>query len=105
MKKWQKIAFLAAGTLGIVYGMVYVDVVLRAKEAYQEGEKYWRWYEHPEERQSYLDAKLAADKAQLEKKYSQEKISKEDYDRDLELLQFDHEQALKESNIKYAYVW
>ena len=48
MKKGQQILLVLAGTVALVYGMIYVDVVWRAKEAYQEGEKYWRWTDHPD---------------------------------------------------------
>jgi hypothetical protein len=105
MKKWQKIALGVAGTIGIMYAMVYIDVVSRAKEAYQEGEKYWNWTDHPEQRVQYLESQLVADKAELQDKLAKGKISKDDYDREQELLQFDHEQQLKESTIKYAYIW
>jgi hypothetical protein len=105
MKKWHKVALLVLGTVAIMYGMVYVDVVWRAKEAYQEGEKYWRWADHPEERAQYLDAELAQGKSKLDRRLASGKLTQDDYNRELELLQFDHDQALKESNIKYAYVW
>ena len=105
MKKWHPITLLVAGTVAVMYGMIYMDVVMRAKESYREGEKYWRWAEHPEERAQFLDQKFTADKAALDARLSRGKISKDDYDRELELLQFDHAQALKESSIKYAYVW
>ncbi len=105
MKKWHQIALLTAGTVVAMYGMVYVDVVSRAKEAYLEGEKYWNWTDHPEQRLEYLNTKLAADKKNLEQKFSKNKLTKDQYDRDLQLLEFDHQQQLKESTIKYAYVW
>jgi hypothetical protein len=105
MKKWQRIALLVAGTVVVMYAMVYVDVVMRAKEAYQEGEKYWQWTDHPEQYVEYLNAKLESDKTELQHRLDQGKISKDEYARELELLQFDHEQQLKESTIKYAYIW
>lgn len=105
LKKWQQTLLWIAGTVAIMYGMVYVDVVLRAKEAYQEGEKYWNWADHPDQRAQFLNDQLAADKAKLDQQLTTGKLSKDDYDRQQELLQFDHEQQLKESSIKYAYVW
>ena len=105
LKKWQKIALLAAGTLAVMYAMVYMDVVLRAKEAYFEGEKYWNWSDHPEKYVQYLETQLATDKAELQNKLTKGKISQDEYDREWQLLQFDHEQQLKESTIKYAYIW
>jgi hypothetical protein len=105
MKKWQKISLLVLCTLAAMYAMVYIDVVSRAKSAYLEGEKYWNWAEHPEQRAQAMEAQLTADKADLQTRLSKGKLSKDEYDRELELLQFDHEQQLKESSIKYAFVW
>jgi hypothetical protein len=105
MKRWQEIALWIVGTLGIMYGMIYVDVVMRAHEAYEQGEKYWRWAEHPEARKAALDDKLAADKRRLDEDFAKGKVSKEEYARNTELLQFDHDQALQESSLKYAYLW
>ncbi len=105
MKKWQHITLWILGTVAVMYGMIYVDVVMRAKEAYREGEKYWHWADHPDERAKFLDETFATQKNTLDGRLSKNQISKEDYDRDLELLQFDHDQALQESSIKYAFVW
>jgi hypothetical protein len=105
LKKWHRIGMLTAGTIVAMYAMVYVDVVSRAKEAYLEGEKYWNWTDHPEQRAQYLQTKLADDKKALEAKLAKNAVSKDQYERELQLLEFDHQQQLKESTIKYAYVW
>jgi hypothetical protein len=105
MKRWQQVALWIGGTIAVMYGMIYVDVVSRAKDAYQEAEKYSYWADHPAERQKVLDAKLAENKRKLEEDFAKGRVSKEDYTRDLELMQFDHNQALQESSLKYAYVW
>jgi hypothetical protein len=105
MKRWQEIALWAGGTAAVVYGIIYVDVLARAKHAYLEGEKYAYWAEHPEERAKVLAAKLVRDKAKLDADLAKSKVSREDYQRDLELIQFDHDQALQESSLKYAYIW
>ena len=89
----------------VFYGMVCADVMLRAKEAWFEGEKYWRWSEHPEERAAFLLAQQKVEQSELEKKQAQGKLSQEDFDRDKELLDFRYELMRKESSIKYAYVW
>lgn len=105
MKRWQKILLTTVGVAAVFYGMVYADVVMRARESWIEGERYWRWADHPEEREAFLKKKLANDKAGLDAKLASGKLIKEDYARDLELLEFSHQQALKESSIKYAYIW
>jgi hypothetical protein len=105
LKKWQRGTLLVAGTLGVMYGMVYADVVCRAKEAYLEGEKYWAWTDHPDQRVKYLEEQLAAGKKDLQDRLAKGKLSQDEHDRRLELLEFDHQQQLKESTIKYAYAW
>ena len=105
MKKWQKITLMTAGTVALLYGLVYVDVVMRAKEAYLEGEKYWNWTDHPDQRAQFLQSELTVGKTTLQNKLSQGKLSKDEFERETELLQFDNEQQMKESTIKYAYVW
>ncbi len=92
-------------TAGVLYGMIYADVVSRARESYLEGEKYSRWHEHPEEKQTALNAKFESEKAALDKKNAAGKMDKDEYDRQLEILQFDRDRNLEESSIKYAYVW
>jgi hypothetical protein len=104
-KKWAQYAGLAAGTILILYGMIYMDVVSRAKEAYMEGEKYWRWHEHPEEKKAEIAANYEKAKVELDVKLAKNKIAQGDYDRQLEILQFDREHQMEESSIKYAYVW
>lgn len=104
-KKWVQYSLLTIGTIAILYGMIYIDVVSRAKESYIQGEKFWRWHEHPEEKKSELDAIYEKGKADLEKKLSKKKISQEEYDRQLEILGFDRDRNLEDSSIKYAYVW
>jgi hypothetical protein len=105
MTKWQRVAILLVGTLAAMYGIVYADVVLRAKEAYLQGEKYWNWTDHPDQYVQFLDSNLEAEKKNLKSRLDKGQIAKDEYDRELELLDFDHQQQLKESTIKYAYVW
>jgi hypothetical protein len=104
-KKWARNSALVLGTIAVLYGMVYVDVVSRAREAYMEGEKYMRWNEHPDEKKAELDALYEKSKANLDKDLAKKKIKKDEYDRQVEILQFDRERNLEESSLKYAYVW
>jgi hypothetical protein len=104
-KRAQKIILLVVAVAAAFYGMVYVDVVLRARDAWLQGEQYWRWADHPEERQAYLRQKLALEEAELTKKQTSGQLTADDYARDKELLEFRYTQMGKESSIKYAYVW
>jgi hypothetical protein len=105
LKRWQKLALTVLGIGAVFYGMVYADVVLRAREAWIQGETYWRWADHPEERAAYLQGQEAVEQAALTKKKTQGTLSADDYDRETELLKFRYEQMGKESCVKYAYVW
>ena len=104
-KPWGQRTLWIGGTIFLLYAMVYVDVTLRARESYQEAEKYWRWAEHPEEKKAELDQKLQRDKDELAGRLQSRKLSKNEYDRRLEILVFDYRRNLEESSLKYAYVW
>lgn len=104
-RRWVQNAALVLGVIAVVYGMIYVDVILRAKEAYQEGEKFWRWHEHPEEKKQALTQKWDQEKADLDRQLAKGKITQEQYQQKLDLAKFDLEQGLEESSIKYAYIW
>lgn len=102
---WIKRLFIGIGVVAAIYGIVYADVVMRARESWLEGEKYWRWSEHPEERTAFLQQELGREQAALEKKRSVGAVAPEDYERDKRLLAFRYDMMAKESTIKYAYIW
>ena len=104
-KKWFRITILVAGAVIIVYAMIYVDVVLRARSAFLEGEKYWRWHNYPQEKQKFLDERLDKEIKELQEKFSKNKITKEEQNKQEEIARFNHKRELEESSIKYAYVW
>lgn len=92
-------------TIAVLYGMVYIDVVLRARSAYLEGEKYWAWSKNPQLKAAALQSELDAKEAVLNKKLKKKKIDQSEYDRQLEIARFDHDRQLEESSLKYSYVW
>ena len=51
-----------------IYAMIYADVVLRAREAYLEGEKYMSWHENPRLKEQELNARFDKAKADLDAK-------------------------------------
>ncbi len=104
-KRWVRNLLFGLGTAAVLYAMVAVDVVLRARESYLEGEKYMSWHENPELKKSDLNAKFEKEKAGLDQKLAQGKIKKDDYDRELEIIAFDRDRQMEESAVKYAYVW
>ena len=104
-KKWVQNACWVIATIAIMYAMVFVDVCMRAREAYWEGEKYWDWHEHPEKKSKEILAKFEKSKIELEKKKNENKITELELKRQMEILEFDRNKNLEESSIKYAYVW
>jgi len=104
-RKWVKIAAAAAGCVFAVYALVYVDVVLRARSAYLEGEKYRSWYEDPKLKEAAVSGWYAGEKSRLDNRLEKNKLSRDEYDRQVEILEFTKGQKLKESSIKYAYIW
>ena len=78
---------------------------MRARSAYLEGEKYWSWYENPPEKEKALNAEFEKKKIELDAKLSKSKISKDEYGQNLEIIKFNRDQKMKESSIKYAYIW
>jgi len=104
-KKLVKIAVTLAACIAAVYALIYVDVVLRARSAYMEGEKYWSWSQDPKLKDAAIQDWYLAEKRKVDKKQSKNTITKDEYDRQLELLDFTKSQKLRESSIKYAYIW
>lgn len=104
-RKWVRNSGTIFGAVAVLYAMIYVDVVLRAREAYLEGEKYMSWHQNPELKKSALNAKFEKEKAALDKKLAGQKIKKDEYDRQLEIIAFDRDRQAEESSLKYAVVW
>jgi hypothetical protein len=105
MRDWGKVLLAAVGVAGFVYGLTAVDVVLRARTAYLEGEKYMRWQDHPDEKKRYFDAAFDVKSAGLKKELEAGRLTKAEFDERLELAGFERDQSISESSVKYAYVW
>ena len=93
-----------AGVLA-VYGVVYADVWLRARSAYQEGEKYLEWDRRPELKAASLDRFLAEKQARLQTDEAAGRLTAVELEERLALARFERDEAMKESSLKYAYVW
>jgi len=104
-KRWaQNVLMLMLGAIG-VYGLVYWDVVNRARESFQEAEKYMEWYRQPEKKKDFFESTFQKDKANLDQLLQKNKITQDDYRKRLDVLEFDKNFALQESSLKYAYEW
>ncbi len=104
-KPWIRTVGLVLLAIIAVYGLIYRDVVSRAKESYQWGETYMGWNDHPEKKTAYFDGKFESEKAKLDKNLANKKISQDEYQKKIESLDYDRDFALEESSLKYAYQW
>jgi len=104
-KRWVKTAGIILGCIALVYAMIYADIILRARSAYLQGEKYRYWHENPAAKAEALSAELVDEKLKLDKKLARRKLTQDDYNRELEIARFNNEQKRAESSIKYAYIW
>lgn len=93
-----------AALLG-VYGIASVDLILRARSAYYEGEKYLRWNKEPELKAAHFDAVLAEKEKRLEKVFKSGKMTEKELSERRQLARYERDQAVSESSLKYAYVW
>jgi len=103
-KRWVKTAGIILGCIALVYAMIYADIILRARSAYLQGEKYRYWHENPAAKAEALSAELVDEKLKLDKKLARRKLTQDDYNRELEIARFNNEQKRAESSIKYAYI-
>ncbi len=95
----------AAFAAAFIYGLAYVDLTLRARSAYLEGEKYMAWASDPKSKAAFFDAELAKRTGELKSEYERGRVSKEELAQRLALAKFSRDEAVAESSLKYAYVW
>ena len=81
-KDWPFIAGLVLACLVAVWVMARAEVVSRAKERFEIGERYYAWIKDPAKKKAYYDEKLAKG----------------------EIDQIDHQRYMEDSAIKNAYV-
>ena len=102
---WRRALLTAVGLFAFVYGAACVDVVLRARSAYNEGEKWLAWSARPELKKAHFDAELAERQKTLESERDAGRVAPAEFDKKLGLARFERDQAVAESSLKYAYVW
>ena len=102
---WRRALLTAVGLFAFVYAAACVDVVLRARSAYGEGEKWLSWSEHPDLKKAHFDADFAARRRDLERERDSGRLAPAEFQKKLALAAFERDQAVEESSLKYAYVW
>lgn len=95
----------ASSCLAAVYGMIYADLVLRARRAYYEGEKYMEWDKNPALKKAHFDAWLSGEEGRLRREAEAGQLTRPELDSRLMLARFERDQRVSESALKYAYAW
>ncbi len=101
---FRSIGIGAAIVLG-VYGLVYTDLVLRARSGYLEGERFMEWHRNPGVKKAHFDARFREAKARLDREKKKVGLSDGEYEQRLEIERFRRDEAVAESSLKYAYHW
>lgn len=100
----RKLAWALAAA-AVVASLAAADLVLRARSAYLEGEKFMRWHERPEEKKAFFADQFAREKARLDAEKAAGRMPEAEYERRLELERFRADEGAAESSLKYAYHW
>src|SRR5688500_15217334 len=105
MKSCRSQVLMALAAIAGVYGLIYADLVVRAREAYQEAETYMEWDRNPDKKRAALDERYKFEKSRLERLLKKKETSPEEFQERMDALEFEREFALQESSLKYAYQW
>lgn len=88
-----------------VYALAGADVVFRARNAYNEGEKHLLWARAPELKKAALNAELAENERRLMLDFKAGRLARPELDQRLALARLARDEAFNESSAKLAYVW
>jgi hypothetical protein len=102
---WRRWLAYGLGGLAFVWAVAFVDLTLRARTAFLEGEKYMLWHEKPELKKASLDAELLSREKALRDEAVRDAWPAEKLEQRLFLARFQRDERMKESSLKYAYVW
>lgn len=88
-----------------IYMLIYADITLRAKHCYLQGEKYYKWHRNPVLKKEEFFKEYSKKAGVFENKFLQGKITREELDLSIDKLNMERNFNIRESSIKYAYVW
>lgn len=101
----RRIALAAAAVFLGIYAAAFVDLTLRARSAYREGEKYLAWEREPKLKIEHFDSALSRTQERLRGERAAGKLTETELTERLELARFERDYRVGESSLKYAYVW
>ncbi|HAH08258.1 MAG TPA: hypothetical protein DCM05_17320 [Elusimicrobia bacterium] len=100
----RKLAWVLAAAAAVA-ALAAADLVLRARSAYREGEKYMQWHARPEAKKAFFETQFSREKARLDAEKAAGRMPEAEYERRLELERFRADESAAESSLKYAYHW
>ena len=100
-----KRVLLVLGAACAVYAMIYADLVLRARSAYLEGEKFMEWHRDPGAKKAFFEAQFEREKAGLDAEKAAGRMAEAEHLQRVKLERFRADEAAAESSLKYAYHW
>lgn len=103
MVKRRALSFLFLASA--VYSLVYLDVLLRARTAYREGERYAGWRADPSLKKARDDARFSVQKDRLDRDKAAGRMGEMEYRQRLALAELERSEAAAESSLKYAHHW
>ena len=105
MPAWKRwLSFAALGTL-FVFTAVYADLLLRARTAYLEGEKYLSWNADPSRKKAHFQKIFERSVAELDAEKAAGRMDETEYRQRVALEEFRRDESVAESSLKYAYHW
>jgi hypothetical protein len=102
VKRWLSFAVFGAV---FVLAAVYVDLMLRARTAYYEGEKYLSWHADPGKKKDYFQKQFEKAVVELDREKNSGRMDDTEYRQRVALEEFRRDEAVAESSLKYAYHW
>ncbi|MEK7656465.1 MAG: hypothetical protein AAB412_01785 [Elusimicrobiota bacterium] len=102
---WIRGTLIVLGAACAVYAMIYADLVLRARSAYLEGEKFMEWHRDPAAKKAFFDAQFEREKAGLDAQKAAGDMLEAEHLQRVKLERFRADEAAAESSLKYAYHW
>jgi hypothetical protein len=103
--RWGRALAAAAALAAFVQGAVALDVILRARAACREGEKWLAWSASPELARAHFDAELESRRAELESLRSSGRLDEDAFRKQLALARFERDRAAAQSPLERAAVW
>jgi len=91
--------------LVFVFGAVYIDLVLRARTAFYEGEKFLAWHANPADKKAHFQARYTIAVAELNRDLKAGRMDETEFKQRTSLEEFRRDEAVAESSLKYAYHW